>query len=285
MLCSHDLIISSFIPTLRHCKIASMTSSQPAISNSSPGSTCTSSSLNQSYFVSNPPNEKQCYATTPERKYYKTDKWHAKRSLRPSEYCEGPYGTIVPRAGKARIENEAASLHFISNKTDILVPKVYGAFELDGAYWLITEHIQGVDLAQLPKEKQGPVLTELEGHLRTLRHLKSDTLGGPTGIIVPPYRLTHATQQDVWNLPPSSKEEFVFCHNDLSQHNVIVEPETLKINAIIDWEYAGFYPDFFEAKFYTRPGPSDALKKYNEKSDTAKLLEFLESRHIKSQVL
>jgi hypothetical protein len=31
------------------------------------------------------------------------------------------------------------------------------------------------------------------------------------------------------------------------------------IKAIIDWEYAGFYPPEFERPFYLRPGPSIAL--------------------------
>lgn len=76
------------------------------------------------------------------------------------------------------------------------MPKVYGAFELNGAFWLITEYIKGVDLALLPKEKQLPVLKELEGHLETLQSLKSNSVRGPTGIIVLPYCITHATKQD-----------------------------------------------------------------------------------------
>jgi serine/threonine protein kinase len=261
--------------------MSSSSLSPPASLSSSPLSS-PPPSPNVSNFISNPPLEEECFATTPERKYYKKDDWFAKRCLRPSEYWTGPHGLIVPRAGKERIKNEAASLQFILDETNIPVPKVYGAFELDGAFWLITEYIEGVDLALLPKEKQLPVLKELEGHLETLQSLKSNSVGGPTGIIVPPYRITHATKQDFWNLRPSPTKEYVFCHNDLSQHNVIVDPETLKIKAIIDWEYAGFYPGFFEGRFYTRPGPSDALEKYNEKSDTSKLLEFLESLHINS---
>ncbi|KAK0612292.1 hypothetical protein B0T17DRAFT_620511 [Bombardia bombarda] len=31
--------------------------------------------------------------------------------------------------------------------------------------------------------------------------------------------------------PDIKKGNYVFCHNDLGQHNVIVDPETLKINA------------------------------------------------------
>ncbi|KAK4235309.1 hypothetical protein C8A03DRAFT_17940, partial [Achaetomium macrosporum] len=37
----------------------------------------------------------------------------------------------------------------------------------------------------------------------------------------------------------------VCCHNDLSQDNVIVNPETLKVDAIIDWKYGGFWPEWF----------------------------------------
>lgn len=160
---------------------------------------------------------------------------------------------------------------------------MYGVFEDNGgACWLITEFIEGVDLATLSEEKQKlVVITELETHLAKLRGLKSSTVGGPTGIITPPYRVTLVTKQDRWNLKkksPSSNEEYGFCHNDLSQHNVIVDPDTLRIKAIIDWEYAGFYPDFFEGRFYRRPGPSDALEKYHEKSDTLKLVGFLESQ-------
>lgn len=55
------------------------------------------------------------------------------------------------------------------------------------------------------------------------------------------------------------QQDLVFCHNDLSMNNVIVDPDTLKINAIVDWEYAGFYPPEFEFPFYQRSGRSVAL--------------------------
>ena len=40
----------------------------------------------------------------------------------------------------------------------------------------------------------------------------------------------------------------------------LVDETSLKINAIIDWEYAGFFPTEFDGKFYLRPGPSAALQ-------------------------
>lgn len=66
-----------------------------------------------------------------------------------------------------------------------------------------------------------------------------------------------------WRMARRSQPDLVFSHNDLSASNVIVDPDTLKINAIIDWEYAGFYPPEFDRPFYKRRGsaigPSVAL--------------------------
>ena len=68
-------------------------------------------------------------------------------------------------------------------------------------------------------------------------------------------------------------ENLVFCHNDLSTHNVIVDPESLRVKAIIDWEYAGFFPKEFESMFFYRPGPSVALE--GEADDTKTLLDIM----------
>ena len=60
--------------------------------------------------------------------------------------------------------------------------------------------------------------------------------------------------------------------------NTIVDPVSLKIRAIIDWEYAGFYPENFDTKFYHRLGPSVALE--GEDDDSEALLTFLMSRQV-----
>lgn len=41
--------------------------------------------------------------------------------------------------------------------------------------------------------------------------------------------------------------------NDLSQHNFLCDRKTGKVRAIIDWEFAGFYPSFFEAPLCRAP--------------------------------
>lgn len=41
---------------------------------------------------------------------------------------------------------------------------------------------------------------------------------------------------------------------------MLVDPATLKITAIVDWEFGGFWPAWFERPFWTRPGGCRALE-------------------------
>ena len=224
--------------------------------------------------------EEGCFAVTYERKYYRRGDVFIKRSLRTSEFRTGYRGVHIPRLAKERLRNEAESLRLIRRATNIPVPSVLCDFEDDGAYYLITEYVDGVGMSELPEEQKTTVCEELHKHLATLHSLKSKTPGGPSGIVIPPYRVMKFVESDIWHLGPSECNEYVFCHNDLSQQNVIVDPNTLKINAIIDWEYSGFYPEFFEAPFYRRLGLSAAI--HGEVDDTPKLIQFLTSHQVAS---
>lgn len=212
---------------------------------------------------------------TAERGYYRRGGIFIKRSLRPSEFKTTVRGTLhVPRLGKERLRNEAASLRFIREVSGIPVPTVYGSFEVDDSYFLIMEYVDGVGMSELSEEDKEVVCAELCQHQATLRKIKRNTIGGPSGILIPPYRVMRCRNNDTWTPRLPESAEYVFCHNDLSQHNVIVDPRTLKINAIIDWEYAGFFPQYFEAPFYKRPGPSVAIN--GESDDVRELLQLFE---------
>ncbi|KAI9846697.1 MAG: hypothetical protein M1837_003752 [Sclerophora amabilis] len=197
--------------------------------------------------------EKDCVALTAERKYYHVGRTFIKRSLRPSEWQTSPFkGTLhVPRQGRERALNEAAAMEYVATMTDVPVPKLLCSFEDDQAVYLVMEYVEGVSMHELNEEQRD---------------------------VVPPFRVTRKTGQEHWDLTPSESEEFVFCHNDLSMQNTIVDPVSLKIRAIIDWEYSGFYPEFFERKFYERLGPSIALD--GEEDDSDKMLVFLNARRV-----
>ncbi|KAG7135979.1 hypothetical protein HYQ45_006435 [Verticillium longisporum] len=217
-----------------------------------------------------------CFATTFERKYYSRNGAFVKRSLRPREFRTGYRGLHIPRLNRERLMNEAESLRFIRSHTDIPVPTVYCDFQDDEAYYLITEYVEGVSMSELSDDQKATVREELQIHLAKLRALRSNKIGGPSGLVIPPYRALRLTDVDTWSLRPSDQDEYVFCHNDLSQQNVVVNPETLQIKAIIDWEYAGFYPPRFERPFFNRLGPSVAIN--SEIDDSSNILEFLTSQ-------
>jgi aminoglycoside phosphotransferase (APT) family kinase protein len=95
--------------------------------------------------------------------------------------------------------------------------------------------------------------------------------------VIPPHRVLVNRGPMTWRMKPRAEEDLVLCHNDLSPDNIIVGPITLKIKAIIDREYAGFFPPQFEGMFYKRLDPSVALE--GEADDAKELLQLrLENR-------
>jgi len=59
-------------------------------------------------------------------------------------------------------------------------------------------------------------------------------MGGVSGLICLPDRVARKYGVADLKFRDSETENFVFCHNDLSQYNVLVDPQTLKITGIID---------------------------------------------------
>lgn len=201
-----------------------------------------------------------------------------KRSLRPSEYQLDFRGEpYVPPLGYKRIQNEAACLKFIRTETDIPVPEVLEAFDDNGSFVLITKRLFGVYISELPSDGQAIVMKEVERHLETLRTLRSKHTGGPSGILSPPPRATQCFPGGtVWSAADVPGFNLVFCHCDLSQSNIIVDPVTLKIEGIIDWEYGGYWPDFFESQYFRDPRPSGA--QFRNDAENARLVDFLRTQ-------
>lgn len=200
----------------------------------------------------------------------------SKRSFRPSEYRvyrpnPPPY---VPPMGIERLQNEAACLEFVRRNTTIPVPAVLEAYSEDGSFVLVTERLFGVTMCKLSPDDQAVVMEEVETHLVALRGLRSDTIGGLSGVVCPPRRGAQYFPGDVrWEARKGGEGEFGFCHGDLSQTNVIVDPETLKVEGIVDWEYAGFWPEFFETPYFRDPRPSGA--QFREEGGNERLVESL----------
>lgn len=54
----------------------------------------------------------------------------------------------------------------------------------------------------------------------------------------------------------------VFSHADIGPHNIMFDQESLQITGIIDWERAGWYPDYWEYSSIMRPTRWDDWQKW-----------------------
>ncbi|XWX00404.1 hypothetical protein V2A60_008424 [Cordyceps javanica] len=45
---------------------------------------------------------------------------------------------------------------------------------------------------------------------------------------------------------PLKNAEYVFQHGDIAPQNIIINRKTLQVEALIDWEYAGYFPPGME---------------------------------------
>lgn len=214
------------------------------------------------------------------RKYYRDGPCFIKRSLREREYLtsmdrKGYTVAFVPRQAIERLRNEAAALRHVGEATDLPVPKVLAAFEDDGVYYVMTEFIAGVQMKTLSQKEKQVVMKELRGYMTKLHGLKSSVPGGVGGQMVVPLTVLRKTQKDKWVLQSSSTADYVFCHGDLAADHIIVDPVTLKICGITGWDFAGFWPEYFESPLYECCDSTEETAK--------RMLEFMSKNEVAGQ--
>ncbi|KAI0096581.1 kinase-like domain-containing protein [Nemania sp. FL0031] len=173
-----------------------------------------------------------------------------------------------------RIANEVNALRLVSQQTTIPVPRIIDhGTNPDGTQYLITELISGIPLDQLldmgcslPEGKKhtpdkpcescvdegySNALEFIEGSvLPQLTKLKSRERG-ILGFVMPPHWLPIDVDppwkgKGPWKTLRLEEPKYVFQHGDLAAHNILIDPQTLQVKALIDWEYAGFFPPGME---------------------------------------
>ncbi|RDW93566.1 uncharacterized protein DSM5745_00888 [Aspergillus mulundensis] len=181
---------------------------------------------------------------------------------------------------------EAATMKFVSEHTSIPVPKVYCSFVRKNRAYIVMERMRGDEApnawAKLTEESRQQLLIDLQRMIKELRSLKpkgngvSSCVGGSLrdsriprsrprfgpfksvnefhlwlrDYLQPAEHSTWGDEQDweeikemalkqdgLWPLP-------VFTHGDLNPSNVLVRDG--KIISIIDWEFSGWYPHYWE---------------------------------------
>ncbi|KAL2816967.1 kinase-like domain-containing protein [Aspergillus granulosus] len=180
---------------------------------------------------------------------------------------------LVVKSGNLR-PHEAQTLRFIATNTTIPVPKVHDVrWENDQVAAIVMEYMPGKRLDEawdtLDSTQKLSIVDELHSYINQLRNLKGDYIGaidrgkaiigqlasiegGPfdseqqfnefiLGDIVKsaPDLLRHYAKFTLMD-----NHEIVFTHADFAPRNILVEGG--RVTAILDWEYAGWYPEHWE---------------------------------------
>lgn len=181
--------------------------------------------------------------------------------------------SLVMKSGALR-SHEAKTLRFIAANTTIPVPKVHDVHWEDGkVVAIVMDYMPGKRLDEawdtLDSNQKLSIADELHSYISQLRELKGDYIGaidrgkamigqiasiegGPfdseqefnefiLGDIVKsaPDLLRHYAKCALMD-----NHDIVFTHADISPRNILVEGA--QVTAILDWEYAGWYPEHWE---------------------------------------
>ncbi|KAK4152943.1 kinase-like domain-containing protein [Chaetomidium leptoderma] len=191
------------------------------------------------------------------------------------------YTTYGHGMGAKDHPNEALALRFVKANTTIPVPEVVSS-DWDR---ITMEYVDGQTLKQawpvLTSDERSNIIAELRGYIAQLQTLGDISAGRLDGIsigrldgqgVVLPSIITRSggpfgtlTELHEWLVRPPKRRTaqsihwhqitsqlgadypVVFTHGDLAARNILVRNG--RIVAILDWEYAGWYPEYWDYVF------------------------------------
>ncbi|EFY88252.1 hypothetical protein MAC_05725 [Metarhizium acridum CQMa 102] len=203
--------------------------------------------------------------------YHCNDRYVVRHGDAVTKYTVSPHGL-----GVNDHPNESAALRFIKEHTTIPVPDVISS-DWDR---ITMEYIEGQTLKQawpaLTLDQRSEILAQLRDYIAQMRRLGGIYLGrvDGQGVVVPsiftrsggPFRTV--TELHDWLVRPpqrlqaqsmywhqittqlSAESPIVFTHGDIAARNILVSGG--RIVALLDWEFAGWYPEYWEYVFALR---------------------------------
>ncbi|KAF2973274.1 hypothetical protein GQX73_g423 [Xylaria multiplex] len=201
------------------------------------------------------------------------------------EDFEGHEGTIIYDARNRRVvrngdkvtkivaingvrQSEAETMRFVREHTTIPVPRVYATTSKS----ITMDYVEGTSLDKawdsLSDVDRVEIINQLRGYLEQMRAIKGSYIGGIGRTPAVDERRFFADQggpfesEAEWNhfilkdapcpevlqsmarSQMRTDHEIVFTHGDLHPCNIMVKDG--RITGIIDWELAGFYPEYHE---------------------------------------
>lgn len=194
-----------------------------------------------------------------------------KRELREDELTRiSTVDVFYPFWRKERLRNEAATLNFLRLNTSIPVPRCQ-LYTREGLLHLETERItNGILLGEVGKDSQAAAVKAVEDQMNSnilpqLRSLRRNYIGSVDENlpVFPPQRV-YGRDRRAWPRISSETEDFVLCHNDLAPQNIFIDPSSFQIVGIIDWEFAGYFPQDFELPLWREFEWKNRQKIYND---------------------
>ncbi|KAH6847688.1 kinase-like domain-containing protein [Chaetomium sp. MPI-CAGE-AT-0009] len=185
--------------------------------------------------------------------------------------------------------NEIAAMEFVRANTTIPVPKIIDIYgqQSDGSAHIVMTQLPGTALTDalriMGPSQVATAARDLVTYLAQLRRLvpprseaNTPIVGGTSGGPGYDHRLGPRTwgpfytiadfhtyvrfgePLDEWDHEPTVMEihgkpedayQVRYTHADLGPHNILVDPKDGRITGIVDWEFGGWYPEYWE---YTR---------------------------------
>ncbi|KAF2223512.1 kinase-like domain-containing protein [Elsinoe ampelina] len=182
-----------------------------------------------------------------------------------------------------QLQREVEAMTFVRENTSIPVPTVHEIHAPKGAKgnecWILLQRVPGIALdkawVQMDKDAQEGVTTQLRRHLDELHALQPPQHGtisscsggqvydhrlgahmccGPFNsvrefhdfLIEPVAKHAHAKIVAKYRVVLPDDCAVQYTHADLSWEHIMVDPSTNTITGILDWEMAGFWPEWWE---------------------------------------
>jgi hypothetical protein len=207
--------------------------------------------------------------------YITTQHSFIKSEYAPSELPKNIHGNpVIWKWGAQHLQNEGTALALVAKLTTIPVPRVlFCGQDERGVMRLEVERKDGLLCDTVGEECR--MTPDWGGHsargrcsecekiafckvsifiettvLPQLKTLTS-TETGLNGFVLPPPRIEEYDRRDIW-LPKQAPQgqKYVLCHGDFSRSNILLDPMTLDVMCIIDWECAGFFPAELECPLW-----------------------------------
>lgn len=180
------------------------------------------------------------------------------------------HNNTVSKYGKRVNLNEAETIKFIKENTTIPVPNILEYYTKDGKNYIVMDRIDGKtlesELSNLNAEELENILLELKGYVNQMRNITSSYIGSihnkPLNDVLfqggPFYSEQEFNQHMIDKFKDilrghyhtilakmlKNNHKIVFTHADINPRNILIKNN--KIIGIIDWEFSGFYPEYWE---------------------------------------